>query len=508
MTKTPKNTRPPQPKIERLLIANRGEIACRIIRTARELGMETVAVFAEPDRDGAHVAAADAALPLGGDSPATSYLDIDRLLEAARRARADAVHPGYGFLAENAAFAAAVEQAGLCFIGPQPAAIAAMGDKIRARALAEQAGVPVIPAAPADDDVRRRADELGYPLLVKAAAGGGGRGMRLVREPSELEAALSSARREARAAFGDDRVYLERCVESPRHIEVQVFGDGKGGAVHFGERECSIQRRHQKVIEEAPSPFVDPELRAGMAESALRLVRLLAYRNAGTVEFIVDGKRNFYFLEMNTRLQVEHPVTELVTGTDLVRLQLELARGGALPCAVPEPRGHAIECRIYAEDPGNDFVPTGGVCVRVEQPHGVGIRVDSALYEGLEIPLEYDPLLAKICAWAPVREQAIRRMIGALGETAIIGVQTNISFLIDVLKHPEFRAGRLTTTFLETHFDRWRREIRDDACLALAAAVLALEHGIESRAGERPARGARATAWERLGRWRLGELRT
>jgi acetyl-CoA/propionyl-CoA carboxylase biotin carboxyl carrier protein len=494
--------------MKRLLIANRAEIACRIMRTAREMGIETVAVYSDPDRRAAHVALADRAEALGGDTPASSYLDIARVVEAARRAGADAVHPGYGFLAENAAFAQAVEAAGLTFVGPSPDSISAMGDKIRARELAEKNGLPVIPSAPCDRDARAAASALGFPVLVKAAAGGGGRGMRLVRAAGELDEAIASARREAGAAFGDDRVYLEKYISEPRHVEIQVFGDGKGRAVHFGERECSVQRRHQKIIEESPSPFVTPELRDRMTAAAVRLTAAMRYRGAGTMEFVVDASRKFYFLEMNTRLQVEHPVTELVTSTDLVRLQIEVARGQPVPEHAPASRGHAVECRVYAEDPANAFLPTGGKVLRVEHPAGVGVRVDSSLFDGLEVPVEYDPLLAKIVAWGPDRAQAVARAARALEELAIVGVTTNVAFLIDVLRDDLFAAGGYTTTTVEERHGSWARERRAGFDLAAAAAAL-----VAMRApGAVRATGAAATRiagpWETLGGWRAGTGRS
>jgi len=475
------------------------------MRTAREMGIETVAIYSEPDRTAAHVALADRSEPLGGDTPATSYLDIARIVDAARRAGADSVHPGYGFLAENATFARAVEDAGMVFVGPHPEAIAAMGDKIRARELAVANGVPVIPSAPCTEGKTAAAAEaLGFPLLVKAAAGGGGRGMRMVRKADELEEALASARREAGSAFGDDRVYLERFVTDPRHIEIQVFGDGRGRVIHFGERECSVQRRHQKIIEESPSPVMTPELRAQMADAAVHLAAGIEYRGAGTVEFVVDPERRFYFLEMNTRLQVEHPVTELVTSTDLVRLQLEIAAGGSLPRHAPEFRGHAIECRIYAEDPANGFLPTGGTVLRVEHPCGPGVRVDSALFDGLVVPVEYDPLLAKISVWGTDRAQATARAAHALEDLAIVGVTTNVSFLIDVLRDSLFVDGGFTTTTVEERYRGWKRSRRDGFVLAAAAAALAAGRPTPAATGSGSQRARSLGPWDTLGAWRAG----
>jgi len=494
-------------KLRRLLVANRGEIACRVMRSARELGVETIAVYSEPDRQAAHVAAADRAVALGGDSPATSYLDVARVVDAARSSGADAVHPGYGFLAENAQFAAAVEDAGLVFVGPTADVIAAMGDKIRSRELALRSSLPTIPAAElgAENGANERAAaSLGYPVLVKAAAGGGGRGMRVVDDARSLPEAVTAARREAGAAFGDDRVYLEKYVRDPKHVEIQVFGDGRGKVLHLGERECSVQRRHQKIIEEAPSPVVDADLRARLGEAAVRLAGAMDYRGAGTVEFVVDAERNFYFLEMNTRLQVEHPVTELVTATDLVRWQLEIAAGGELPAAAPAFRGHAIECRVYAEDPANGFLPTAGRIHRVEHPGGPGVRVDGALFDGFEVPLEYDPLLAKVAVWAPDRPQAIARMSGALADFHILGITTNLPFLIEVVRDPLFAAGAFTTTTVGERYAHWHEEATEALRIAAAAASLLATRGGAATAARAAGRATPPGPWETLGAWRLG----
>jgi acetyl-CoA/propionyl-CoA carboxylase biotin carboxyl carrier protein len=499
--------------MKRLLVANRGEIACRILTTARELGIATVAIYSDADRLALHPTYADRAIALGPDDPSPAYLDVERVIGAARETGADAIHPGYGFLAESAAFATAVEKAGLTFVGPSPEAITAMGDKLRARELAVSCKLPVLPAATLSRDTKKDAKAaatVGFPLIVKAAAGGGGRGMRVVREKSVLAEAVASARREAAAAFGDDRVYLERYVEDPHHVEVQVFGDGRGHVLALGERECSVQRRHQKIIEEAPAACIDDKLRAKLAASAIKLCSSIAYRGAGTVEFIVStaGGGEHYFLEMNTRLQVEHPVTEAVFGVDLVRWQLETAAGGALPAAAPEPRGHAIECRVCAEDPSRGFLPTAGTVHRLEQPSGPGIRVDSSLYEGLEIPVAYDSLLAKVIAWGPDREHARKRMIGALERFVLLGIRTNIEFLADLLASDVFKSATFTTATLD------RRDasvaagavgssVREEsAAIATAAAVVAASSGRAVVTGG----ASRATLgpWERLGAWRLG----
>jgi len=496
----------PRP-ITRLLVANRGEIACRIMRTARDLGIETLAIHSDPDRDAAHVSLADEAIALGGDTPATSYLDVHAIVDAAVAARADAIHPGYGFLAENATFARTVAEAGMVFVGPSAEAIDVMGDKVSARALAADCGLPVIPSAAITARKAgnaKAADALGYPVLVKAAAGGGGRGMRVVREPEQLADAVAAARREAGSAFGDDRVYLEKYVSGPRHVEIQVIGDGAGAVMHLGERECSVQRRHQKIVEEAPSPNVDGDLREQMGTAAVRLASAMDYRGVGTVEFILAPDRSFYFLEMNTRLQVEHAVTEMVTSTDLVRTQLEIAAGAGLPEGGIEIRGHAIECRVYAEDPANQFLPTGGRVLRVEHPAGPGVRVDSALYDGFEVPLEYDPMLAKVVTWAPDRSQAIARMIGALGEFSVLGVTTNIPFLVDVLRDPTFVTGDFTTTTIEERYGEWSPGSDADSGLAAAAAaLLATSRAPGGGASQTPNRRS-VGPWQTLGAWRLG----
>ncbi len=501
-------TKRKQRPIRRLLVANRSEIACRILRTAREMNIETVAVYSEPDRGAAHVALADRAVALGGDSPATSYLDGERLVAAALATGADAIHPGYGFLSENAGFAQAVTEAGLVFVGPSAKAIAEMGDKIRARALAGRCGVPLIPSAALSGDPRRdgrAAEKLGYPVLVKAAAGGGGRGMRVVAGGEELGAAIEAAGREAQAAFGDGRVYLEKVVAEPRHVEIQVFGDGNGGLMHLGERECSVQRRHQKIVEEAPSAAVDADLRAAMGEAALQVARAVEYRGAGTVEFLLDENRRFYFLEMNTRLQVEHAVTEMTTGTDLVRWQLEVAAGGSLPDQAPASCGHAIEVRVYAEDPANGFLPTAGRVVRVIHPQGPGVRVDSALFDGFTVPVEYDPMLAKVIAWAPDRTHAIRRLLGALREFALLGITTNLAFLIDIVASEAFGRAEFSTATVERDYGGWSRNGRDGVSVAAAAAaVVASVAAPARRDGAAPQIPG---PWETLGPWRIGKGR-
>ena len=510
---------------QRVCVANRGEIAIRVMRACHEMGMETVAVYSEADAAAPHVVQADRAVCIGPPPSGESYLNIPRIIDAARSAGADAVHPGYGFLAENAAFAQAVEDAGLVFIGPSPDVIAAMGDKTLARRTVAAAGVPVVPAddAPLGRGPLHRpeagaatdegaslvaaATRLGYPLLIKAAAGGGGKGMRVVRDATELEAAFAAAAREARGAFGDDRLFFERYVERPRHVEVQILADNHGNVVHLGERECSIQRRHQKLIEETPSPAVDATLRRRMTDAAVAAARSVGYRNAGTVEFLLAPDGNFYFLEMNTRLQVEHPVTELVTGIDLVHAQLRIAAGERLWLRQEDitARGHAIECRICAEDPAQQFLPRPGTIVALREPHGPGIRVDSGIAAGYEVPLYYDPLLAKLCVWDETRDAARRRMITALQDYVILGCTTGIPFLLDVLEHPKFVSGETHTQFIEDHFPTWTGREHHRAIAAIAAALDATRRRPTGRADQHHDGGGVASPWTTLGQWRLGQ---
>ncbi|HEV7126442.1 MAG TPA: biotin carboxylase N-terminal domain-containing protein, partial [Ktedonobacterales bacterium] len=443
--------------IHKVLIANRGEIACRILRTCRALGIATVAVFSDADASARHVREADEAVRIGASAPAASYLNVAALIEAAERTGADALHPGYGFLAEHAPFAAACQSAGVIFIGPPPAVIAQMGSKRTARQMMAAAGVPVVPGydgeEQSDERFRAAAREIGYPVMVKAAAGGGGKGMRVVASAHDLPAALAAARREALAAFADDTLLLERALEEPRHIEFQIFGDAQGHLLHLGERECTIQRRHQKIIEETPSTALTPELRARMADAALRVGRQLAYTNAGTVEFMLDAAGNFYFLEVNTRLQVEHPITELVTGLDLVAWQILVAEGHPLPLTQDaiHQRGHAIEVRVYAEDPASGFLPATGTIARWEEPEGAGIRVESGILSGDEVTPYYDPLLAKICAHGAERGEALRCLDYALGATTLFGVRNNLDFLRRALRHPAHVAGTFSTAFVARH---------------------------------------------------------
>jgi acetyl-CoA carboxylase biotin carboxylase subunit len=466
------------PKIAKVLVANRGEIAVRVIRACRELGIATVGVFSDADREALHVLMADEAYPLGPAPAAESYLAIDKIVRVTKAAGADAVHPGYGFLAENAAFAEACAAAGLTFVGPPPGAIRAMGDKTAARRLARELGVPTVPGTvepvSGDDEALRVARELGFPVMIKAVLGGGGKGMRLVRHEADLAAALRLARGEAAGAFGDASVYLERALAAPRHIEVQVLADAHGHIVHLGERECSIQRRHQKLVEECPSPFVDAALRARLGDAACRVASAAGYVNAGTVEFLMDADGRFYFLEMNTRLQVEHPVTELVTGIDLVREQLRIAAGESLGYGQGDVqwRGVAIECRINAEDPFAGWLPSPGVILGLRAPAGPWVRNDSGVYEGYTVPRFYDTLLAKLIVWDADRAAAIERMARALAEYRIVGVRTTIPVLDRIVAHPDFRAGRLDTSFLERLMPELQASPERHAAMALIAAVL------------------------------------
>jgi acetyl-CoA carboxylase biotin carboxylase subunit len=445
--------------MKKILIANRGEIAVRIIRACRDLGIASVAVYSDCDRAALHVRMADEACPVGPNAPRESYLRIDRILDVARRSGADAVHPGYGFLAENEEFAAACRDAGLTFIGPSPEAITLMGSKTAARRVAMAAGVPVVPGTEeplgegvADAEVLAIADRIGYPLMLKAVAGGGGKGMRMVSVPDELPGALRAARSEAGSAFGDSAVYLERRILAPRHIEVQLLGDHFGTVVPFVERECSIQRRHQKVVEESPSLAVSPELRRRITSAAAAVARAATYTNAGTIEFLLDEDGSFYFLEMNTRLQVEHPITEMVTGVDLVQWQVRIARGEPLtldPEALLVPRAHAVECRIYAEDPDTNFMPSPGRILGLRVPQGPGVRDDSGMYEGGEVPIYYDPMISKLITWAEDRPGALARMRRALAEYEVRGIRTTIPFFRWILEDEDFQAARFDTTFVD-----------------------------------------------------------
>ncbi len=465
-------------RIQKILIANRGEIAVRVIRACEELGIATVAVFSDVDREALHVRYANEAYPIGEAPASESYLRIDKILDVAKRSGADAIHPGYGFLSENADFAQAVIDEGITFIGPPPEAIAAMGDKVRARQVMRDAGVPVVPGTePGATDVEmiKQADAIGYPWMVKAAAGGGGKGMRIVRAFEELANALIAAHNEAKAAFGDDTLYLEKMIEGARHIEIQVLGDYYGDVIHLGERECSIQRRHQKLLEESPSMFVDDDLRAEMGAVGVRAAQAVNYVNAGTVEFLVDRDRNFYFLEMNTRIQVEHPVTELVTGMDLVREQIRIARGRRLSRSQDEiaMNGWAMECRINAEDPYNNFMPSTGTVTANLPPNGPGVRIDPGFYTGYTVTPYYDSLLSKLICWGETRAEAVLRMRRALDEYRIIGLKTNIPFHQNLLNSHRFLAGSFDTRFVEERFEMGEGQEIDLSIPAILATLAA-----------------------------------
>src|SRR5438309_5687306 len=440
--------------IKKILIANRGEIAVRVIRACREMGIASVAVYSDVDRDSLHVRMADEAYAIGPAAARESYLNIEKILDVAKRSGAEAIHPGYGFLSENAAFVEACDNARVKFIGPPATAMRMIGSKTSARRSMEAAGVPFVPGSSKGltaEEAAEVAAKVGYPVMLKAAAGGGGKGMRLVRAAAELRAAYDAASSEAARAFNNGEVYIEKYIEKPRHIEVQVFGDEHGNMVYLGERECSVQRRHQKVIEEAPSPVVDAVMRRAMGETAVALARAAGYYNAGTVEFLVDQEKNFYFLEMNTRLQVEHPVTELVTGLDLVHLQILIAAGAELPFPQSDLqlRGHAIEIRVYAEDPDNSFFPSPGKITRLLSPSGPGIREDSGIYEGWTVPIDHDPMLSKLIAYAPTREQAIRRLRRALGEYFIGGIAKHLGLFRTILKDDDFQSANIDTDYLD-----------------------------------------------------------
>lgn len=499
---------------QRILIANRGEIAVRIIRACRDLNISPIAVFSEPDRASLHVSLADQAVCVGPAPSTESYLNIPRIIEAAKQTGADAIHPGYGFLAENAAFARAVVEAGLVFIGPPAAAMEVMGSKTSARQAAVDAGVPVVPGTikplASLSEAKDAAAQFGYPVMLKASAGGGGKGMRLVTVENELRSAFDNAKSEAASAFGDPSLYLEKAIERPRHIEIQVFADAAGNVVHLGERECSIQRRHQKVVEECPSPINDPKLREKMGAAAVKLAQAVNYLGAGTVEFLVaDATREFYFLEMNTRLQVEHPVTELVTGIDLVREQIQVAAGANLSFRQDDVQlqGHAIECRVYAEDPDNNFFPSPGKITQLRVPAGPGVRDDSGVGPDSEVSIYYDPLISKLAAWGRTREEAIDRLRRALDEYLIVGIKTTLPFFRQIVNDTEFIAGRLDTGFIsrmkergsdEQHIDDKDENLELD--VAVIAASLAYLKRQKQSGKERVADNATENRWKQSGR--------
>ncbi len=496
---------------KKILVANRGEIAVRILRACRELGIETVAVYSEADRNALHVRYADEAYLLGPAPSRESYLRADKIIEIALKCGADAIHPGYGFLAERKSFAEACADANITFIGPKPSAIAAMGDKMTARNTVAAAGVPVVPGTEGtgsmnDDELMNESTKIGFPLLIKASAGGGGKGMREVNSFEEMPALLESARREAESSFGDGNVYLEKVVEGARHIEIQILADQHGNVIHLGERDCSLQRRHQKLIEEAPSPFMDEDLRQKIGSVAVKAAKSVDYINAGTIEFLVDKDRNFYFLEMNTRLQVEHPVTEVVTGVDIVAEQIRIARGRQLSYKQEDIflHGHAIECRINAEDPYNGFLPSTGRITHSLLPTGPGVRIDTGIYPGFEITSFYDPMIAKLIVWGETRGQAILRMRRALEEYRIVGVRTNIPFHQTMMNSHRFMGGQYDTRFVEDRFSMPEPEDEREKHIPDIAAVFAtlVAHQENQRSAEFVMRNERDTSnWKWMGRW-------
>lgn len=496
-------------KIRRILVANRGEIAVRLIRACRDLGIESVAVFSDADREAQHVRFADRAYRLGPPPASESYLRIDKLIEVARESGADAVHPGYGFLAENPEFARAVIDAGLTYIGPSPEVMAAVGDKNEARRIAAEAGAPTVPGSPGPlgdtEAAASWAEKLGYPVMLKAVAGGGGKGMRRVMEAAEIPSAFRAATSEATSAFGDGRVYVEKLILAPRHVEIQILCDQHGNQVHLGERECSLQRRHQKVVEESPSPLLDDTLRQRMGDAALAIARTAGYTNAGTVEFLLDADSNFFFIEVNARLQVEHAVTEMVTGIDLVAEQIAVAEGRELTLQQSDVklRGHAIECRIYAEDPDANFAPSPGVVEALRVPGGPGIRDDSSLYEGYEVPIFYDPMISKLVAWGADRPAAIRRMRRALQEYKVVGIASTIPLFQRIMEEPDFIAGNFDTGYL----DRLLHDGAGDSESAerheaedVAAITAALHTFLCAEARTFQIRSTRSSAWKLAGR--------
>ncbi|MEB3287388.1 MAG: acetyl-CoA carboxylase biotin carboxylase subunit [Vampirovibrionales bacterium] len=503
-------------KFQKILIANRGEIACRVIQTVQEMGMQAVSIYSDADKFAKHAVLANESYHLPGNKPAETYLDIPKILEIAKAANVDAIHPGYGFLSENADFAAACQKAKIVFIGPSPEVIDKMGDKLHAKAMMDKAGVPTVPGLTLDAEfdlesgfanIEKAAEKIGYPILVKAAAGGGGKGMRLVEKNSELKGALEAAAREAQNAFGDARVFLEKYIGRPRHIEFQILGDAHGNIVHLFERECSIQRRYQKIIEESPSPALTPELRKKMGDAAVKAAQAMGYTNAGTVEFIASGN-DFYFLEVNTRLQVEHPITELVTRKDLVRLQIDIAQGEPLPFRQEDlsQDGHAIECRIYAEDPANNFMPSVGPMRIYKPPQGSGIRVDDGYTEGYEVTVHYDPMLAKLICWGSDRQAAIERMRWALSQYVILGFNHNISFLRQIMTHPAFQAGDLHTHFLAEN--KITPELTSETSSSVTPYLEAIIDGLSKPSAHRQqsvkdiTQSEEASPWLELSGWR------
>jgi len=490
---------------KKILIANRGEIAVRIIRACKELGIETVSVYSEADRSALHVQEADQAVCIGPAPPGKSYLNIDEIIKAAHTTKAEAIHPGYGFLAENYRFSQRCKKENIIFIGPNPQAQKLVGDKVAARKTLSRQNIPIIPGMKSTSKdfqiYERAAEKIGYPVMIKASAGGGGKGMRIVHSPEKLKRSIEEGRREAGSAFGDDSIYLEKCITNPRHIEFQVLADEHGNNIHLFERECSIQRRHQKIVEETPSTAVDPQLRKKMGETALHVVKATGYTNAGTVEFLLDENKNFYFLEVNARLQVEHPITELVTGVDLVKWQIRIAAGEKLTLKQDSlmQRGHAIESRIYAEDPANSFFPSLGTIQFMQNPNSPGVRVDSGIYSGYEVSRFYDPILSKLITWGENRDISRKRMICALTDYIIIGIETTAPFLRDVMQHPDFINGKTNTNFIDKNFKEWNNK-KDSEYLtpALIAAALCSQ---ESQSTPEYTSRKVYNPWTMVGKW-------
>ncbi|MCK4385173.1 MAG: acetyl-CoA carboxylase biotin carboxylase subunit [candidate division Zixibacteria bacterium] len=498
--------------IKKILIANRGEIAVRVINACRETSIPTVAVYSTADRKSLHVQMADEAICIGDPPPLESYLNIDKIIGVAKKTGADAIHPGYGFLAENSDFSARCEQEGIIFIGPNSKALRLVGDKVASRETMTKAKIPIIPGMMTKGKEMREfeeaAEKIGYPVMIKASAGGGGKGMRIIHSPNELEKGIEAGMREAKSAFGDESVYLEKYIEEPRHVEFQILADNFGNVVHLFERECSIQRRHQKIVEETPSCAIGDELRKKMGDIAKKVIKVSGYNNAGTVEFLLDKNKNFYFLEVNARIQVEHPITELVTGVDLVKQQIRIASGEKLSLKQEQikQRGHAIECRIYAEDPENNFFPSAGKILFMKEPAGPGIRHDCGIYSGFEVPVYYDPILSKVITWAETREDARRRMILALSNYTILGIKTTIGFLSSVMAHPEFTAGNTQTNFIEKNMSDWadKRKERKFLNEALIAAAVASQ----SKTAEKrwAVKEKTPSPWLTVGRWNIGGI--
>jgi acetyl-CoA carboxylase biotin carboxylase subunit len=494
--------------IRKILVANRGEIAVRVMKACRELGISTVAIYSEVDRKSPHVFEADQAVEIGPAPPLESYLNIEKIVETAKQLGCDAIHPGYGFLAENAEFTRHCRDRRVIFIGPDPEAMEMVGDKLTARAKMLEVNIPITPGMEVHSrdwhQIQKDVEPIGYPVMIKASAGGGGKGMRVVHQPEDLQSAIEAGRREAKSAFGNNTVYIEKFLVNPRHVEFQVLADNYGNVVHLFERECSIQRRHQKIIEESPSPALDEELRQKMGETACQVMKAVNYNNAGTVEFLLDQDKNFYFLEVNARIQVEHPVTELVTGIDLVKQQIRIASGETLSLnqEMMFQRGHAMECRIYAEDPENNFFPSIGKLLLVKEPRGPGIRCDSGIYSGLEITHYYDPILSKLIVWSENREESLQKMQKALSDYIILGVKTPIPFLKALITHPQFISGDFHTGFISNYFENWKLDSREDM-LKVALLVAAHTDGAPKKVSSAIDSGKIPTPWQKLGEWML-----